>query len=145
MTKKEQVDLQDPSHLAAYQEEYDEKSFWHKIKKYSKKVGGTGIYVVFLLYYTFRKPDLPLKVRTTILGALGYFVMPIDIIPDLTPFIGYTDDMVALMGALMMVAAYIDDQSKEMARAKVEQLFGESMLEDLKPIDTKLAKKQESL
>ena len=133
-------ELPDPSKLSAYQDEFNEKSFWFKIKKYGKKVGAAGVYAVFLLYYTFRKPDLPLKARSTILGALGYFVMPFDFIPDITPIIGYTDDMVALTGALLLVAAYIDDATKDRARTKVKSLFGDDVLGDIQSIDEKINK-----
>lgn len=138
---KKRSELEDPNNLAAYQDEFSEESFWMKVRKYAKKVGATGIYTVFLLYYTFRKPDLPLKARSTILGALGYFIMPIDFIPDMTPIIGYTDDMVALTGALLLVAAYIDDSTKAQARAWVQKLLGQDIQDDLQFVDDKVDQK----
>lgn len=141
---KKRTELVDPNNLAAYQDEFSEKSFWVKIKKYAKKVGAAGIYTIFLLYYTFRKPDLPLKAKSTILGALGYFIMPIDFIPDMTPIIGYTDDMVALTGALLLVAAYIDDSTKAQARARVQKLFGQDVQEEIQFVDEKVDQKSSS-
>ncbi|WP_211605080.1 YkvA family protein [Vreelandella arcis] len=45
--------------------------------------------------------------KTTIYGALGYFISPVDAIPDLAPIVGYADDIGVLAGALAMVAAHI--------------------------------------
>lgn len=138
---KKRSELEDPNNLATYQDEFSEESFWMKVRKYAKKIGAAGIYTVFLLYYTFRKPDLPLKARSTILGALGYFIMPIDFIPDMTPIIGYTDDMVALTGALLLVAAYIDDSTKAQARARVQKLLGQDIQDDIQFVDDKVDQK----
>jgi len=55
-------------------------------------------------------------------GALGYLLTPIDTIPDLTPFLGYTDDLGILSYALVMIAAYINDEVRQKAQRKLNAL-----------------------
>ena len=59
------------------------------------------------------------------MGALGYFISPFDAIPDMTPVIGYVDDLGVLTMALATVAAYISDDIKSKAKAKLAEWFSE--------------------
>lgn len=117
--KVTEKDLQDPK----YTEAYSDESFWEKVKKVAKKVGLKGIYYALLLYYTLQKKDLPLKDKAIIIAALGYFIIPVDLIPDITPLIGFTDDTAALLLALKKVSEYIDNTVKEQAKAKIKEWF----------------------
>jgi len=90
---------------------------------------------VLLLYYTLQKPDVPKKAKATIIGALGYFILPTDLFPDILPA-GFTDDLGALGLALIQVAMYIDDNVKAEAKGKLKQWFGE--LVHTSKIDQKL-------
>ncbi|MDR4305005.1 DUF1232 domain-containing protein, partial [Bacillus mycoides] len=85
---------------------YSDNKFWEKVKKYAKKAGSSVIYAVLLLYFTLQKDDVPVTAKATIAAALGYFIFPLDLIPDLTPIIGYADDLGALGIALVQVAMY---------------------------------------
>lgn len=87
-----------------------------------KKGGISLIYSALLLFYAFRRTDLPVWARSIILGALGYLLTPIDSIPDLTPFLGYTDDLGILSYALVMIAAYINDEVRQKAQRKLNAL-----------------------
>ena len=64
------------------------------------------------MYYTLQKPATPVWAKTMIIGALGYFISPIDLIPDFIPIAGYTDDLTALVAAIVAVAMYIDEDVK---------------------------------
>ncbi|NLK11147.1 MAG: DUF1232 domain-containing protein, partial [Staphylococcus equorum] len=68
---------------------FSEGNFWDKILKFAKSAGLKVIYVALLLYYTMLKKELPSFVKPTILGALGYFISPVDAIPDITPVVGF--------------------------------------------------------
>lgn len=114
---------------------------WEKIKKYSKKAGTSVIYVVLLLYFTMMKPEVPKPVKLTIAGALGYFILPFDMIPDLAPGIGYVDDFGVLMAAIFQVLIHIDEDVKTQARNKLNELFGEKI--DTSDVDEQLGKEQE--
>ncbi|MFS0671751.1 YkvA family protein [Ornithinibacillus sp. 179-J 7C1 HS] len=115
---------------------YTEDKFWKKIGKFAKKAGSSVIYVVLILYYTLQKPEIPKKVKATIVGALGYFILPIDLIPDVAFGAGFIDDLGILTAALLQVAAYVDDEVKAKAREKLESWFGGKV--DTSDIDQKL-------
>lgn len=88
-----------------------------------KRAGIKVIYTALLLYYAFRRPDLPGWAKTIIIGALGYLLSPFDAIPDLTPLIGYTDDLGLLSYALVMTAAYINEEVRNKAQNKLKHWF----------------------
>ena len=117
-------------------ENYSEEKFWSKISKYGKKAGSSVVYAVLLLYYTFQKPEVPKRVKVVIIGALGYFILPIDAIPDFAVGLGYTDDLGAIVFALMQVAMYIDQDVKKKAKEKLADWFGENV--DTTEIDERL-------
>ncbi|WP_335870595.1 YkvA family protein [Bacillus sp. 2205SS5-2] len=116
--------------------QYSEKKFWTKLKKYSKKAGSSAVYAALLLYFTLQKPEVPKKVKATIIAALGYFILPTDLIPDLMIGIGYTDDLGALSIALVQVAFYMDEEVKRQAREKIEEWFGKDV--DTSEVDEKI-------
>ncbi|WP_445487762.1 YkvA family protein [Niallia sp. 03133] len=115
---------------------YSDDKFWDKLKKFGKKAGSSVVYAVLLLFYTLKKPEVPAKTKATIIGALGYFILPLDLIPDFVMGIGYTDDLGALGIALIQVAIYVDDDIKQKAKAKLNDWFGPNV--DTLVIDEKI-------
>ncbi|MEY4902890.1 MAG: hypothetical protein RLZZ292_705 [Bacteroidota bacterium] len=103
---------------------FSETSFWSKIRRYAKQAGEKTIHTVLLLFYAYKRSDTPTWAKTVIIGALGYFLSPIDAIPDITPLVGYTDDMTVLAGALATVAAYINDEVREKTKIQMAKWFG---------------------
>lgn len=127
-----------------YKKHFSEDSFWTKIKKFGKKAGVSVVYAALLLFYTLQKPTTPVWAKTVIVGALGYFIFPIDLIPDIVPG-GYVDDFSGLMGALLTVAMYVDDEVRKKAKARIKGWFGEDSIEETDFIDVKLSKNKEGL
>jgi uncharacterized membrane protein YkvA (DUF1232 family) len=115
---------------------YSEQKLWHKVKRVAKKAGTSVIYAVLLLFYVLQKPEVPKKVKAVIIGALGYFIVPLDLIPDIAAGLGYTDDLGVLVSALVTASMYIDDEIKEQARLKLQSWFGDNI--DTSEIDNKL-------
>lgn len=76
------------------------------------------------LYYAMRDKETPKWARGVILGALAYFVLPIDGIPDMVPGVGFADDLGVLTAALAMVVAHITDEHKAKAKEQLRTLFG---------------------
>jgi uncharacterized membrane protein YkvA (DUF1232 family) len=116
-----------------YSDQYSEDSLFKKIKKVAKNAGIKVIYYVLIAYYLLQKKDLPKKEKAIIIGALGYFIMPFDLVADPTLAVGYVDDIGALALALGKVALYIDDEIKQKAKDKLRDIFGdydESELEE---------------
>jgi uncharacterized membrane protein YkvA (DUF1232 family) len=108
-----------------YSDQYSEKSLFEKIKNVAKAAGIKVIYYVLIAYYLLKKPEVPKKEKAIIIGALGYFIMPLDLVPDFTAGVGYVDDLGALALALGKVALYIDDDIKKQAKDKLRDIFGD--------------------
>lgn len=106
-----------------YSKNYSDNSFWDKIASFAKKVGAKGIYAALILYFVLQRDDVPTTSKAIIIGALGYFISPIDLIPDFIPFAGFTDDIGALILAIGKVSMYIDANVKEQAKNKIKDWF----------------------
>ncbi len=106
-----------------YSDKFSEFNFWGKIKNYAIQAGQKTIYTALLLYYAFKRPDTPAWAKRVVLGALGYFLSPIDSISDLTPFLGYTDDLVVLSFGLVLIAGYINAEFCGIAMKHITQWF----------------------
>ncbi|MBK6371785.1 MAG: DUF1232 domain-containing protein [Saprospiraceae bacterium] len=93
------------------------------------------------MYYAFKRKETPTWAKTAILGALAYFVSPIDFIPDLTPVLGFTDDFAVMLTGLITVGTYVDDHVKRQAKAKMDAWFDEeATLIAMEDVDKKLEK-----
>ena len=114
-----------------YEDKYSEAGLWDKIRKNIAKIGVKVIYQALLLYYVAQSPNCPAKIKAGIIGALGYLISPIDLIPDIMPGIGYADDAAAIATAVALAQIYITDEIKEQAKAKIADLLGEDVLANL--------------
>ena len=108
-----------------YQQAYSEETFREKIKRFSLAAGREVVEKALTLYYTLREPDVPSWAKTTIVVALGYFIFPADAIPDLTPAVGYADDLGVLVAALATVAVHVTPEAKWRASETLDTLFGD--------------------
>jgi uncharacterized membrane protein YkvA (DUF1232 family) len=71
---------------------------------------------VLAAWFCARDPSTPRRVRYTLLAALGYFVLPVDAVPDLLPLIGFSDDAAVIAAAIASVAAAIRPEHRDKAR-----------------------------
>ena len=117
---------------------YSEKSFWEKIKKFSKAAGTKVIYAVLLLYYAMKDNSVSLKTKLFIAASLGYFILPTDAIFDLTPIIGYSDDLGVLLFALKQISSAITPAVKENARKKIEEWFTDIDEKEMTELEEKI-------
>ena len=115
----------------SYQKNYSQNEFFDKILNYAKDIGASIIYKALQLYYVAQKPDVPLKVKAAIYGALGYLILPMDLVPDMIPVVGYGDDAAALVFALGVAHMYIDEDIRRKAKDKLVAIFGEGVLDRL--------------
>lgn len=106
-----------------YQDEFSDDGFWSKVTKYAKKAGHEVIEKALWLYYAAQGPETPIWAKTAIYGALGYFILPLDVIPDFAPVVGYSDDLGVLGTALVTVSSYINKDVKEQAAQKLNDWF----------------------
>lgn len=103
---------------------FSDNAFWKKLRRYASIAGRKVVYLALVLYYTLPDPKVPKWVKAEITGALAYFIWPIDVIPDPTPVIGYSDDLAVLLLAFLTVSTYISPENRQKAAAKVEEWFG---------------------
>ena len=110
--------------MTQYSGHYEENAFWAKLQKFARKAGIKVSYAALLLYYVLKSPSTSTKDRAKIIGALGYFILPIDLIPDFIPVAGYTDDLAALVWGVYCVIKSITPEVKANAAAKLHEWFG---------------------
>jgi uncharacterized membrane protein YkvA (DUF1232 family) len=107
-----------------FNKEYSESSFWEKIKDYAGSAGMNVIEKALVLYYCLLDRDTPAWAKAVIIGALGYFIVPVDVIPDFVPVAGYSDDLGGLASALAMVAIHLKPEHKAAAQERLKIWFG---------------------
>jgi len=108
----------------SYSKHFSEKSLWEKIGDFASAAGQQVIYAVLLLYFVMKDPSVKLKHKMTIGASLGYFIFPLDAIPDLTPLIGYSDDLGVLIFALSQIYSAITQDIRNKARQQMLKWFG---------------------
>ncbi len=121
-----------------YSKYYSETGLWEKIKKVAKTAGTKVVYAVLLLYYAMQDESMSIKTRLSIAAALGYFILPTDAIFDLTPIIGFSDDLGVLMFVLTQISASITAEVMDKAKQKIEEWFGDIDVDKLREIDDKI-------
>jgi len=121
-----------------YKKEFTESRFWDKLKTHARNAGLKVVYAALLMFYAYKKKGTPTWAKNIILGCLGYLLAPIDSIPDLTPIIGFTDDLGVLAFGLATIAFCIDDEVKSQAKARVGKWFDKIDENELKEIDDKI-------
>lgn len=96
--------------------------FWPKLRRLAARLPFLDELVA--AYYCALDPATPFKVRAVLMGALAYFVMPVDLIPDFIAALGFADDATVLYGAVKTVAQHITAAHREKAAAAIEKLRG---------------------
>ena len=102
---------------------YSGPAFWHTLQRASRAAGEKVLTSALVLFHCLRDRDTPLWAKGVITGALGYLILPADLVPDLLPGAGYGDDWGAIVAALATVGAYIKREHKERAAQQVRKLF----------------------
>jgi uncharacterized membrane protein YkvA (DUF1232 family) len=113
----------EPKDIEVYQKHYSDDDFWSKVGRVLKKAGGKVIYCAILLYCVLKSPSVPEKYKFMIIGALGYFILPVDLIPDFIPVTGYADDLSALIACYKMVKANVTPEIEAEAKRIYKDLF----------------------
>ena len=130
----ENSDCPVPADLSKYEKDFSFDSLMSKIKETAKKAGLKAIYMALLLYYALESPTISIADKAIIYGALGYFICPIDLVPDILPFIGLTDDIAVLAWAFSRVKHNVNDMTREKAKTKLKIWVGnfdEAEIDDL--------------
>ena len=107
-----------------YSTKYSEDSFKEKVKGFAIRAGKDVIEKALILFYCLKDPNTPRWAKASIIASLGYFIALVDAIPDLTPGIGFADDLGVLVAAISTVAQHVKEEHKQKARQKLQTWFG---------------------
>jgi len=100
----------------------EEERFWKKLKRVLSRVPFAEDLVA--AYYCAIDPETPGYVRAVLLGAVAYFVLPIDMIPDVLAGLGFTDDASVIAAAVAAVGRHLQPQHRRRAKLALEQIAG---------------------
>ncbi|MFT4533163.1 MAG: uncharacterized membrane protein YkvA (DUF1232 family) [Saprospiraceae bacterium] len=114
------------------------KKLIHFLKSRLNTVGVKITYSAMLLFYAYNRTETPRWAKNIILGSLAYLLSPVDAIPDLTPLLGFTDDIGVLSFGLVTIACYIDEEVRSAAKGRVLSMYKNVDEEDLLEVDAQL-------
>lgn len=111
---------------------YSESKFWQKLKSFAMQAGVKVVYYALLLYYTMLSNNVSSEQKSLIVGALGYLILPLDLIPDAIPMIGFTDDFAALYAVYSTVKSNVTSEIELQAKIKIKQWFKQFEVKSIK-------------
>jgi uncharacterized membrane protein YkvA (DUF1232 family) len=97
-----------------------EQGFWPKLRRIARRI--PFLDELLAAYYCAVDPASPLKVKAVLMGALAYFVLPFDAVPDFLAVFGFADDAAIVYGAIKMVAKHITPAHRAKAQAALQKL-----------------------
>jgi uncharacterized membrane protein YkvA (DUF1232 family) len=100
-----------------------EKAFWQKLRRHARNL--PFVDQLLAAYYCAVDPATPLRARAVLYGAIAYFILPVDLIPDWIVGLGFTDDAAVLAAAVRSILPHISDRHRDRARRAIERLAGE--------------------
>jgi uncharacterized membrane protein YkvA (DUF1232 family) len=109
----------EPADRLAQDRESVRRRFWSKLKRVAARLPFAED--LLAAYYCAFDKETPRHVQAALLGAVAYFILPFDFVPDMLPVLGFTDDAAVLATALRMVASHITDDHRQAARAALKR------------------------
>ena len=119
MTSSEHTAGFEPADRLAQDRESVRQRFWIKLKQVVAKLPFAE--ELLAAYYCAFDKQTPRHVQASLLGAIAYFILPFDFVPDMLPVLGFTDDAAILATAIRMVAGHITQEHRDAARAALER------------------------
>ena len=114
-----------------YSNKFTQKDFVEKISRIAKRAGSKLVYAALILYYTLQSDKVSKSDKAIIIGALGYMISPLDVIPDAIPIAGLTDDLAVLLYVLKKVWTGIDPEIIAKARERLSKWFDEEEIDEI--------------
>ena len=115
----------------SYANKFSQTEFAEKIARIAKRAGAKLVYAALILYYTLQSDKVSKADKAIIIGALGYMISPLDVIPDAIPIAGLTDDLAVLLYVLKKVWTGIDPEIVEQAKSKLSRWFDEDEIAEM--------------
>ena len=120
----------------SYANRFSQSEFVEKISRIAKRAGAKLVYAALILYYTLQSDKVSRADKAIIIGALGYMISPLDVIPDAIPIAGLTDDLAVLLFVLKKVWTDIDPAILEQAKTRLSKWFDEEEIAEIDSLFT---------
>ncbi len=115
----------------SYANKFSQADFVEKISRIAKRAGAKLVYVALILYYTLQSDKVSRADKAIIIGALGYMISPIDVIPDAIPIAGLSDDLAVLLYVLKKVWVDVEPEVKQRALDRLSRWFDEDEIGEI--------------
>lgn len=116
----------------SYKDKFSTSGFIEKISRIAKRAGVKLVYSALILYYTLESDKVSTKEKAIILGALGYLISPLDLVPDAIPIAGLSDDLAVLLYVIHKIWGNVSDDIKLKAKNKLSKWFDN---DEIKAVD----------
>ncbi len=120
----------------SYSGKFSAADFTEKIAKIAKRAGAKLVYAALILYYTLQSGKVSKTDKAIIIGALGYMISPLDVIPDAIPIAGLTDDLAVLVFVLRKVWVNVEPEVKTKAEKRLKKWFDEDEIAEINELFT---------
>ena len=114
----------------SYKDKFTQNGFIDKVSRIAKRAGAKLVYAALILYYTLQSDKVSVKDKTLIIGALGYLISPLDVMPDAIPIVGLGDDLSVLIYVLHKVWGDVSNEIKEKAHEKLSKWFDDEEIKE---------------
>ncbi len=115
----------------SYSNKFTASDLIEKISRIAKRAGAKLVYAALILYYTLQSDKISVKDKAIIIGALGYLISPLDVIPDAIPIAGLGDDLAVLVYVLNKVWGNVSEEIKDKAKSKLGKWFDEDEIAEI--------------
>ena len=115
----------------SYANKFSQSEFAEKISRIAKRAGSKLVYAALILYYTLQSDKVSKADKAIIIGALGYMISPIDVIPDAIPIAGLSDDLAVLLFVLKKVWTDIDPDIQLKAKERLKKWFDDDEIGEI--------------
>ena len=115
----------------SYANKFSQSDFVEKISRIARRAGSKLVYAALILYYTLQSDKISKADKAMIIGALGYMISPLDVLPDAIPIVGLTDDLAVLVYVLKKVWTEVDPDIQEKAKSKLSKWFDEDEIAEI--------------
>ena len=126
----------------SYSDKFSSKGFVEKISRVAKRAGAKLVYVALVLFYTLQSKEVPVKDKAIIVGALGYLISPLDVIPDAIPIVGLSEDLTVLVYVINKIWVDVPEDVKQKAHDKLSEWFDEDELTEVEDFLNEYRKKE---
>ena len=123
-------DMELPDFMS-YANKFSQSEFVEKISRIAKRAGAKLVYAALILFYTLQSDRISVKNKALIIGALGYMISPLDVVPDAIPIVGLSDDLAVLLYVLKTVWTDVDPSIQDRAKEKLSKWFDEDEIKEI--------------